>query len=422
MMKHQQEAGIVLIITLWVIVVLASVSTAFIRQVQLEAKMVGFQRDITIVDSVAKAGLRQALVLLREDKIKDSGEDMEERVTTFLDDDNFMYDGGSEAWAHNDELYIDVPFYEFNDKVAYYYVEVEDEAAKFPINNSQVTMEMTQHLLELSGVSERDSETLAAAIIDWRDADDIPSTLESGGDGDEYSTYNSGRQRRGGRRGESEIPEIALKNAPIQSIDELLLIPGMTPAIVFGTADHDENRSGRYRRKRMRKGEYLGLSNLITVYERKINLNTVKYEVLESLLYPILGTDAENIAQDWVEYRDGRDNQTYTDDDHVLKTMDNSDLDDVHWSEVDGFTEDVMKALDPLSGIVSNIFVITCMAEYEGLEKGYRAVVERTFTPWDQMPLFGIDTMNVEDLEQVKLQVRLFEPIYEVEDKINQMI
>ncbi|MGC9328619.1 MAG: general secretion pathway protein GspK, partial [Candidatus Hinthialibacter sp.] len=380
MMKHQQEAGIVLMITLWVIVVLASVSTAFIRQVQLEAKMVGFQRDITIVDSVAKAGLRQALVLLREDKIKDSGEDMEERVTTFLDDDNFMYDGGSEAWAHNDELYIDVPFYEFNDKVAYYYVEVEDEASKFPINNSQVTMEMTQHLLELSGVSERDSETLAAAIIDWRDADDIPSTLESGGDGDEYSTYNSGRQRRGGRRGESEIPEIALKNAPIQSIDELLLIPGMTPAIVFGTADPDENRSGRYRRKRMRKGEYLGLSNLITVYERKINLNTVKYEVLESLLYPILGTDAENIAQDWVEYRDGRDNQTYTDDDQVLKTMDNSDLDDVHWSEVDGFTEDVMKALDPLSGIVSNIFVITCMAEYEGLEKGYRAVVERTFT------------------------------------------
>lgn len=430
MHKKTSESGIVLIITLWVIVVLSSVSLAYIRQAQLEAKMVAFQRDVTIVDSIAKAGLRQALILLREDKIKDGGEDISERITPFLENDNFMYDGGSESWANNDELYVDVPFYEVNDKAGYYYVEVEDESAKFPINNPNTTLEMISHLLELSGVKEKEAMSLAAAIVDWRDEDDNPATMDRGGGfggdvgfgggGDEYSVYNSNRNRGG--RGKNVIPEIAMKNGPLQSVDELLLIPGMTPDIVYGTVDPQENQPGRYRRKRLAKGEYLGLVNLMTVYENKINLNTVKLEVMESLLYPIIGTDAEKISQDWVEYRDGRDRETYTDDDNVLKTLDNSDMDDVHWSEVDGFTPDIMKALQPFSGIDSLVFVVTCMAEYEGIQKGYRAVVERQFTPWNQMPIFGIDTMRVEDLEQVKMQVRLFEPIFDVETRIDRMM
>lgn len=430
-MKHEKETGIVLIITLWVIVVLASVSTAFIRQAQLEAKMVAFQRDSTITDSIAKAGLRQALILLREDKIKDSGEDITERITRFMDNDNFMYDGGTEAWANNDELYADVPFYEVGDKAGYYYVEVEDEASKFPLNNANTTVEMIAHLLELSGVSERDSMKLAGAIADWRDIDENPSSLgqsEMGGGtgfgeggGDEYSVYNSGN-RRGNRRGGQDVPEIAIKNAPFDSVDELLMVPGMTPAIVYGTVDPDENQSGRSRKKRLGKGQYLGLVNLMTVYSGKINMNTVKAEVLESILFPLIGTDAEDVAQKWAEYRDGRDRETYTDDDQVLKTDNNSDMDDVDWHEVEGFTDKVWLALQPFAGIVSDVFAVTCMADYEGIQKGYRAIVERQFTSWDRMPQFGIDTTKVEDLEQVKLQVRLFEPIYDVEEKIEEMI
>ncbi len=428
MMRKKQEAGVVLILTLWVIVILASVSLAFVRQTMIEAKMVGFQRDVTIADSVAKAGLQQALILLREDKIKDSGEDMKETLTHFKDDDIFMYDGGTEAWADNPELYLDVPFYEMGDNAAYYYVSVEDEASRFPINNMSTTIDMIAHLLELSGVRERDSMSLAGAIIDWRDKDDIPADLSGGGvsassgEGDEFSQYNSGRGGRGSR-GKNEIPEISIKNAPFSTIDELLLLPGMTPAIVFGTIDPDEMNSGRTRRKRMGKGEYMGLKNLVTVYDTHVNMNTVKQEVLESLLYPSLGKDAESIAEDWVEYRDGRDGETYTDDDNVLKTIDNHDMDDVHYTEVNGFTDEIWKSLVPsLAKIESRLFVITCFAEYQGIEKGYRVIVDRQYTPWDQMPIFGIDTMDVEDLEQVKMQIRLFEPIYDVNQRIEQMM
>lgn len=426
--KQTKEAGVVLIITLWVIVVLASVATVFIRQAQLEAKMVAFQRDTTIADSIAKAGLRQALILLREDKIKDSGEQISERITRFMDNDNFMYDGGSEAWANNDELYVDVPFYEVGEKAGYYYVEVEDECSKFPINNMSVTVDMIAHLLELSGVSERDSSSLAGAIVDWRDADEITTSSSQSGigagggeGGDEFSTYNSNR-KRSGRRGGGEMPEVMIKNAPFDSVEELLMVPGMTPDVVYGTVDPDDNKSGQYRKKRLGKGEYLGLTNLMTVYDTKINLNTVKPEVLESILYPIIGTDAEDLAQKWAEYRDGRDRETYTDDDQVLKTTDNSDMDDIDWHEVNGFTEQVWTSLQPFLQIQSDVFAVTSMSEYDGIQKGFRAIVERKFTTWDQMPQFGIDTMKVEDLEQVKLQIRLFEPVYDVDSKIEEMI
>lgn len=426
-MIRKNESGVVLIVTLWVIVILATVSLSYVRQVNLEVKMVGFQRDAMIVDSVAKAGLRQALVLLREDRIKDSAEDIQETAMRFMEDDNFRYDGGSEAWADNPDLYVDVPFYEIGDKKAYYYVDVEDESAKFPINNERTTLDMIARLLVLSGVSERDSETLAAAIIDWRDQNDIPeesgNSRFGGRGGEENDVYNQGTRRSRGRgRDRNDVPEIIMKNAPLNSIDELLLIPGMTPEIVNGTVDPEEGRGrGRISRRRLGKGEYLGLRNLMTVYSNRFNLNTVKLEVLEAILYPALGEEAARVAENWVEYRDGRDGETYTEDDQVLKTLDNSDNDDMHWTDVDGFDPNVIKAMEPFMQIHSDIYVISCLADYEGLRKGYRVVVERYFTPWDQLPVFGIDTQRLEDLEQVHLQIRLFEPLYDASDRIDNM-
>jgi len=426
-MKRKNESGVVLIITLWVIVILATVSLSYVRQINLEAKMVGFQRDTMIVDSVAKAGLRQALVLLREDRIKDSAEDIQETATRFMEDDNYRYDGGSEAWADNPDLYVDVPFYEIGDKTAYYYVDVEDESAKFPINNEKTTLDMIARLLVLSGVNERDSEGLAAAIVDWRDQNDIPEEAGNagmgGGGGEENEVYNQGARRGRGRgRNAREVPEIIMKNAPLDSIDELLLIPGLTPDIVNGTVDPDDRRGrGRASRRRLGKGEYLGLRNLVTVYSNRFNLNTVKPEVLEAILYPALGEEAEKLAENWAEYRDGRDGETYTEDDQVLKTLDNSDNDDIHWTEVDGFDPNVMKALEPFMQIHSDMFTISCLADYQGLRKGYRVVVERYFTSWEQLPVFGIDTQKLEDLEQVNLQVRLFEPLFDASDRIDDM-
>ncbi|RJP20849.1 MAG: hypothetical protein C4527_24385 [Candidatus Omnitrophota bacterium] len=421
MSKHENETGIVLIITLWVIVVLATVSLSYVKQVSLEIKMVGFQRDVAIADALADAGLRQALILLREDRIKDSGENVRETIVPFEDDDVYLYDGGNEAWAENPRLLEGVPFYESGDQIGYYYVDIEDESAKFPINNPATTLEMIAHLLELTGVAENDAKMLAGAIIDWRDADDVPA--DTGGNtfgrdaADENTFYNSGYGGRG-----RHIPQIVIKNFPFDSIDELLLLPGMTPQIVYGTVDpDDETGRGRSRRRHRRSGEYLGLKNYVSVYNMSVNINTVKAEVLESLLFPTLADQAEKLATDWTEYRDGHDHETYTEDDQVMKTMDNSDMDDIHFTNVEGFTPEVWTQVSRYLVIASNTFVVTCLAEYEGIEKGYRVVVQRDFLNWQEIPLFGEETNKLEDLEQVKLQVRLFEPVFDAKKRIERM-
>lgn len=423
-MKQPRESGFVLIIVLWVVIVLSTVTMAYLRTVSLEMQMVAFQRDVLVADSLAKSGLQQAFILLREDRIKDANESFDIRNMNFRENDAYEYDGGNEEWANNPFLYEDVPFYEKNEDIGYYYVRVEDESSRFPLNSGATTYPMIQKLLELSGVEEEQAMQLAAAIIDFRDGDTIPT--EGGGstfgrDGaDELSFYNP---QRGSR--DTSMPRFPMKNEGFSTIDELLLVPGMTPAIVYGTVSPDERRDrGRFGSNRMRRGEYLGLANLVSVYSTTININTVKQEVLEATMFMHIGEDAESVAAEWVDYRNGRDGQPYTDDDNVMMTPDNSDLDDVHYTNVNGFTEQLYTALfgGGFYRVNSNHFRVTCLADYKGIEKGYRAIVERNYIPWTNIPQFGQDTLNPEDLEQVILRVRLFEPVFDAQKEINRIL
>ena len=68
------------------------------------------------------------------------------------------------------------------------------------------------------------TEDVADAILDWIDTDDEP--LEYGAEIDYYSSLS---------------PPYAPRNGPLQSVEELLLVRGVTPAMLFG---RDINRNG----------------------------------------------------------------------------------------------------------------------------------------------------------------------------------
>ena len=218
------------------------------------------------------------------------------------------------------------------------------------------------------------------------------------------------------------IPEVVVKNKPLDSIDELLMIPGMTPAIVYGTVSPDDDRSkGRYRKRRMRKGEYLGLKDLVSVYTYRINMNSVKAEVLESILYPTLSKEAESLAKDFVEFRDGRDRETNTKDDKVFKTLDGTDIDGDKITDVAGFTQPILASLKDLISVSSDVFSVSSLCEYQGIEKGFRAIVQRKYKRFEDLPVFGMDTMNPEDLQQVYVYIRKIEPIYDAKNQIQKI-
>lgn len=92
-----------------------------------------------------------------------------------------------------------------------------DEGAKLNLNNPNVTLEMLELLPRMTS-------EFAAAIVDWRDANE---DISSGGA--EAETYARLR------------PPYLCKNAPFDSVDELRLVAGATMDILVG---EDLNRNG----------------------------------------------------------------------------------------------------------------------------------------------------------------------------------
>lgn len=94
---------------------------------------------------------------------------------------------------------------------------------------------------------------LANAIVDWLDADDDPRT--GGAEADSYA-------------GLGYRP----RNGPLNSIEELLYVQGMTPQLLFG---NDRNRNGILdpEEESDEEGVNQGLSAYLTVYSREQNVD-----------------------------------------------------------------------------------------------------------------------------------------------------
>ncbi|NUQ64427.1 MAG: general secretion pathway protein GspK [Pirellulales bacterium] len=102
---------------------------------------------------------------------------------------------------------------------------VEDESAKLNLNTLMLIEKRSAGaarslLMGLPGMT----EDIADAILDWLDEDDEPR--EFGAEVESYSGLD---------------PPYAPKNAPLAVIDELLMVRGVTPELLFGV---DTNRNG----------------------------------------------------------------------------------------------------------------------------------------------------------------------------------
>lgn len=168
-----------------------------------------------------------------------------------------------------------------------------DESAKLNVN-AILAFELDEEqsagmLLNIPGMTEE----IADAILDWIDEDDEQRSF-----GAETDTY------------ESLSPPYAARNAPLESLDELLLVQGVTPQLLYG---EDANRNGLLDPNEDDGDASLPLDNAdglldpgwtayLTVYSRESNLRSdgadkidVNQDLLADLydqLQPELGDDA----------------------------------------------------------------------------------------------------------------------------------
>ena len=161
-----------------------------------------------------------------------------------------VFDSLDEAWAFG------VPFQAINNAVLQ--CTIDDEYGKINLNalidaRRQQPNETLEQALRFLFESRGAEEDPTDAILDWIDSDDDPRP--NGAETDYY---------------QSLLTPYPCKNAPLSSVEELLLVRGMTPELFFGNVDMGQ----------------LPLPELCTVHGQRngrINVNTAEPEILTAI-------------------------------------------------------------------------------------------------------------------------------------------
>ncbi len=246
MVTPRSEKGVALIVVILMISVIVALTLQWNRATRSEVYDAANLRDGIRLFYVAQSGFYVAQALLADDR------------------NNF--DALNEDWAIAAKV---------NEKVASLFgagvlrVAIEDESGKIPVNKllngntyNQSIREMLIRLLIQPefGLEEKNAADIVDALKDWMDKDEEPT-----GGGAETAYYAA------------LAKPYTAKNAPLDCIEELMMIKGITPELYAGT----ESRPG--------------LKDLLTVYgEGRININTAPLPVLRALS---LGMTADAAAQ-----------------------------------------------------------------------------------------------------------------------------
>lgn len=179
-------------------------------------------------------------------------------------------DGLSEVKSNRERLLTGLTLGEW----AFTLSEWVDEERKLNLNT--IPSDILFNLLtQVGGMKASPAQVVADSIEDWRDEDD--QTHSDGAEGSYYSQLDQ---------------PYPCKDAPLENLEELLLVRGMTPAV------------------------YQRLLPFVTVHGAgKVNLNTASHEVLQ-----VLGLSKEG-AKGIAFYRAGEDNTEETEDDRVFPSV-----------------------------------------------------------------------------------------------------
>jgi type II secretory pathway component PulK len=133
---------------------------------------------------------------------------------------------------------------------------VIDEGGKINLNTLMIIDPTGNALHDRLMVLPNMTEDVADAIVDWIDADNVPRA-----NGAEDSYY------------QSLMPPYHCKNGPLDSLEELLLVRGVTPELLFG---NDHNRNGILDKNEDTGSGYFdrGWSAYLTIYSREQDLDS----------------------------------------------------------------------------------------------------------------------------------------------------
>ncbi len=267
-LKDNQK-GIALMAVLWVLVLLIALATEFAFSMKMEVNTTRNYKEDTESYYLSKAGLNLALAeLFKEARFHSihgehgwiSGNIIPASTANESTPSPGQEESKVEQTPGQEKLGEAVQDFDIvnrtdieleNGSITY---TIRDENGRISINSANKNT--LDKLLEFSGVEDKiERSTISDSIKDWIDTD--KNHRLNGAEDDYYQTQN---------------PPYYAKNGPIETIDELLKIRGITEEILYGSKENnDENKK-------------TGIVNHLTVYKiSAVNPNTASKEVLNIL-------------------------------------------------------------------------------------------------------------------------------------------
>jgi general secretion pathway protein K len=251
------ESGVALLMVLWVITLLMVMAMSFSLLTRTEANSTVFFRDGVQKKFFAEAALERATM------------EIYHRQT--YKNQTVILDG-------NEVVRIDGKVYNGTIGTGRYTFRLFSESARFNLNmmGTRSGIILNNLLINL-GIAKETADIIVDSILDWIDTDDLHRL--NGAESDYYQSLPN---------------PYKAKNGKLDTLEELLLIKGMSPDILFGTK------------------EQKGLINFVTIYSstRSVNINTAPREILMAM--PGMTEDVVNriIEQrESVEYKSVREIQ-----------------------------------------------------------------------------------------------------------------
>lgn len=235
-----ETGGVALVLVIWVMVVLMAIVGEFTYTMRTEINITRNFKEEAEAYQLALAGMESAKVEILSVK---------EPAIVYFDEGNVLRFGldeeEEEEPVRKDKL--------GNGTFEY---KITDEDGKLNINNAP--LDRLKVVFLDAGVEVTEVDTIVDSIMDWRDPNQLH--MLNGAEEDYYRSLEK---------------QYSCKDGPFDSVEELLLVKGMKPEILYGTKDEDEDVEITY----AAVGEYL------TVYDSgRININTAPLPVLEAML------------------------------------------------------------------------------------------------------------------------------------------
>jgi general secretion pathway protein K len=245
--EFPNSRGVALIMALWVITILTVVVLEFSFAMRTEVNITkNFKEELQLY-AIAQGGVQRAiaeLILKHDARVQQLRKTLKtEEVTP-----------EKKEWVPDGRPYV-LPFDQGECEL-----RIMSEAGKININTiSEITL---RKLIGNLGLDVEKRDTVVDSILDWRDPDDFLRV--NGAENDYYQSLKE---------------PYRCKNANLDSIEELLLVKGVTPELFYGRKAAKGGEEGA-------KASDVGLKDIFSIYApgEQVDINSASLPVLRAVL------------------------------------------------------------------------------------------------------------------------------------------